>query len=39
VLQRVALAEGMLTLRLDGIENVLRGLTRIYGEVRAKTNV
>jgi type II secretory ATPase GspE/PulE/Tfp pilus assembly ATPase PilB-like protein len=37
-LQRVALAEGMLTLRQDGIEKVLQGLTSI-DEVRATSNV
>lgn len=37
-LQRVALDEGMLTLRQDGIEKVLQGFTTI-DEVRATSNV
>jgi type II secretory ATPase GspE/PulE/Tfp pilus assembly ATPase PilB-like protein len=36
-LQRQALAEGMLTLRQDGIEKVLQGFTTL-GEVRASSN-
>ena len=36
--QRTALAEGMHTLRQDGIEKVLQGLTSI-DEVRATSNV
>jgi type II secretory ATPase GspE/PulE/Tfp pilus assembly ATPase PilB-like protein len=37
-LQRIALAEGLLTLRQDGIEKVLQGITTI-DEVRATSNV
>ena len=37
-LQRAALAEGMRTLRQDGIEKVLPGVTTIE-EVRATSNV
>jgi type II secretory ATPase GspE/PulE/Tfp pilus assembly ATPase PilB-like protein len=37
-LQQVALTEGMHTLRQDGIEKVLQGLTSI-DEVRATSNV
>jgi type II secretory ATPase GspE/PulE/Tfp pilus assembly ATPase PilB-like protein len=36
-LQKTALVEGMRTLRQDGIEKVLAGVTSI-GEVRATTN-
>ena len=38
VLQRTAMADGMLTLRQDGIEKVLQGLVAIE-EVRATSNV
>ena len=37
-IQQTALAEGMLTLRQDGIEKVLQGLTTI-DEVRSTSNV
>ena len=37
-LQRAAMADGMRTLRQDGIEKVLQGITSIE-EVRATSNV
>jgi type II secretory ATPase GspE/PulE/Tfp pilus assembly ATPase PilB-like protein len=37
-LQRVAMSEGMRTLRQDGIEKVLQGITSLE-EVRASSNL